>query len=61
MRAVRLSKFGVENIRVQEVADPHPASGEVLIGAEAATINPADQGMVSGAMASFLPASVTPP
>jgi NADPH2:quinone reductase len=58
---VRLSKFGVENIRVREVADPRPASGEVLIGAEAATINPADHGMVSGAMASFLPASITPP
>jgi NADPH2:quinone reductase len=61
MRAVRLAEFGVENIRVEEVEDAQTAAGEVLVATEAATINPADQGMVSGAMASFLPASITPP
>jgi NADPH2:quinone reductase len=61
MRAVRLAKFGVENVQVEEVADPGAAPGEVLIGTEAATINPADQMMVGGAMASFLPPSITPP
>jgi NADPH:quinone reductase len=61
MRAVRLAEFGVENMQVDEVADPLAAAGEVLIATEAATINPADQGMASGAMASFLPPSITPP
>jgi NADPH2:quinone reductase len=61
MRAVRLAKFGVENIHVEEVADPRAAVGEVLIGTEAATINPADEMMVGGAMASFLPPGITAP
>lgn len=61
MRAVRLAEFGVENMQVEEIADPLPSTGEVLIATEAATVNPADQGMVSGAMASFLPASITAP
>jgi NADPH2:quinone reductase len=61
MHAVRLAKFGVENIHVEEVADPRAARGEVLIGTEAATINPADQMMVAGGMASFLPPGITAP
>lgn len=61
MRAVRLAKFGIENIQVEEVADPSAAAGEVVVATEAATINPADQMMVSGAMASFLPPTITPP
>jgi NADPH2:quinone reductase len=61
MHAVRLAKFGVENIQVEEVADPRADQGEVLIGTEAATINPADQMMVGGAMASFLPPGITAP
>ena len=61
MRAVRLANFGVENIQVEEVADPIADAGEVLVATEAATINPADFAMVTGGMASFLPPSIPPP
>jgi len=61
MRAVRLAEFGVENIRVDEVADPLPAAGEVLIATEAATINPADAAVVSGAAAAGFPPSIRAP
>jgi NADPH:quinone reductase-like Zn-dependent oxidoreductase len=61
MRAVRLSNWGIENIHPEEVGDPDPTAGEVLIAAEAATINPADLGMVTGQFASWLPASIAAP
>ena len=61
MRAVRLNDWGIENIHVEDVADPALAAGQVLIATEAATINPADLGMVTGGFASWLPASVTAP
>jgi NADPH:quinone reductase len=61
MRAVLLDSWGIDNIGVGEVADPAPGHGEVLIATEAATINPADLGMVTGRMASFLPSSITAP
>jgi NADPH:quinone reductase len=55
MRAVQLSEWGIDKIRVNDVADPDPAAGEVVIAAEAATINPADLAMVTGRLASSLP------
>ena len=61
MRAVQLAEYGVENIELRDAPDPEAGDGEVLISTEAATINPADLMMVSGAMASFLPATITPP
>ena len=61
MRAVRLATFGIENIRVDEVTDPIPAAGEVLIATEAATINPADAAVVSGALAAAIPPSIRAP
>jgi NADPH:quinone reductase len=61
MHAVQLADFGVENIELRDVADAEAAAGEVLIATEAATINPADYGMVTGAMAPFLPPAITPP
>jgi NADPH:quinone reductase len=61
MRAVHLDDWGIENIHVEEAADPRPAPGEVLIQAEAATINPADLGMVTGQFASWLPDSIRAP
>lgn len=61
MRAVQVERFGVENLKVQEVADPVPGPGEVLIAAEAATINPADLAIVTGTAASrFPPEAVAP-
>jgi NADPH2:quinone reductase len=61
MRAVRLDDWGIENIHVEDVADPVPGPGEVLIATEAATVNPADLGMVTGQMASWLPDTITAP
>ena len=61
MQAVQVERFGVENLKVQEVADPVPGPGEVLIATEAATINPADLVIVTGALASrFPPEAVAP-
>src|SRR3954447_21662996 len=61
MRAVQLAEYGVEHIELAEAPDPTPGAGEVLIETEAATVNPADFMMVSGQMASFLPATITAP
>lgn len=61
MRAVRLADFGTQNIRVDEVADPAPTAGEVLIATEAATINPADMAVISGAAAAGFPPIIRPP
>ena len=61
MRTVRLTEFGIENIRVDEVADPTPAAGEVLIAAEAATINPADVAVVTGVAAVGFPPNIHAP
>jgi NADPH:quinone reductase-like Zn-dependent oxidoreductase len=61
MRAVRLSAWGIENIHVEDAADPVPAAGEILIATEASSINPADVGMVTGQFASWLPESISAP
>jgi NADPH2:quinone reductase len=61
MLAVLFDDFGVDNIRLGDVPDPTPARGEVLIRVEAATINPADAALVSGALSQLIPAGVIAP
>jgi len=61
MRAVQLNDWGIENVHLADAPDPVPAAGEVLIAAEAATINPADLAMITGQFVSWLPASVPAP
>jgi NADPH:quinone reductase len=61
LRVVRVPEFGVENLVVADADDPRPAGGEVLIATEAATINPSDAGIVSGAMAPRFPPGLEPP
>ena len=61
MRAVSLDEWGIENIYVREAPEPVPRPGEVVVENEAATINPADIGMVAGQFASWLPATITSP
>ena len=61
MHAVQLDRWGIENLHIAEAADPGAAPGEVLIATEAAAINPADVGMVTGQFAPWLPASISAP
>lgn len=42
---------GPDSIEVLDLPDPAPAAGEVLVATEAATLNPADNALVSGALA----------
>lgn len=52
---------GPDSIEVLELADPTPSAGEVLVATEAATINPADNGVVSGAFTERLVGRFEPP
>lgn len=52
---------GPDSIEVLELPDPAPAAGEVLVATEAATLNPADAGVVSGALTQRFPAGSRPP
>ena len=61
MKTVQVGEFGVDHLKVAEVADPSPGQGEVLIATEAATINPADFAVVSGDAAARLPWGSAPP
>ena len=52
MKAIRVDAFGgPEVMRLQEVNDPVPGSGEVVIDVRAAGVNPADTYMRNGAYA----------
>jgi len=61
LRAVQVAQFGVEYVRLAEAADPVPGAGEVLIRTEAATINPADLGIVTGAAVPRFPPGTAAP
>lgn len=52
MRAIRVSEFGgPEVLRVQEVQDPTPDTGQVLVRIKAAGVNPVDTYIRAGAYA----------
>ncbi len=49
MKAIRVSSFGgPEVLKLEEVPDPRPAAGEVLVRVKAAGVNPVDTYMRSG-------------
>lgn len=52
MKAIRAHQFGgPENLQLDDIADPVPGKGEVLIEVKAAGVNPADTYMLGGAYA----------
>lgn len=61
MRAVQVTQFGIEHLRVGQLPDPSAGPGEVLIATEAATINAADLGIVTGTAAPRFPPGTTAP
>ncbi len=51
MRALRFHQFGdLSNLKVEEVAEPRPADGEVTVAVRAASVNPSDVKNVEGKM-----------
>ena len=57
MRAVRFEQYGDESVlKVQEVPDPVPGSGEVVVRVVTAGTNPGEVGIRSGALAERWPA-----
>jgi NADPH2:quinone reductase len=61
MRAVRVEQFGIDKLQVRDLPDPVPGVGEVLVATEAATINPADAAVASGAAAPRFPPGASGP
>jgi NADPH:quinone reductase-like Zn-dependent oxidoreductase len=61
MRILNVDEFGVDNIVVLDAADPVPGDGEVMIKADAATINPVDYAIVTGAAVPRFPADARSP
>jgi NADPH:quinone reductase len=61
MHAVRVERFGLDKVQVRELPDPTPGMGEVLIATQAATVNPADAAVASGAAAPRFPRGAAGP
>ena len=55
MKAVGVTRFGgPEVLDMVELPPPHPGPGEVRIQVRAATVNPTDTGLRSGASRTYL-------
>ncbi|MFC8826663.1 NADP-dependent oxidoreductase [Streptomyces sp. NPDC057137] len=56
MRAVRYHEYGgVETLVVEQAPDPHPGSGEIRVRVAAASVNPVDWKVRSGAVREVFP------
>ena len=61
MRAIRVHAFGAPDVmKVEEVPDPKPGAGQVVVRVKAAGVNPSDTYMRSGAYANKPPLPYTP-
>ncbi|MBN8595542.1 MAG: NADP-dependent oxidoreductase [Anaerolineae bacterium] len=58
MKAVRINKWATP-VQIEEIPQPAPGAGEVLIGVHAASVNPVDRAIVAGYMAAFVTAPLT--
>jgi NADPH2:quinone reductase len=54
MRAFAIDEFGAQG-SIHELPDPTPGEGQVRVRVEAASVNPADLGMLSSAYKDFMP------
>src|ERR1700712_4054796 len=56
MRAVQIQQYGDESVlEIQELPDPQPGEGEVVVRVVTAGTNPGEAGIRSGAMAEMYP------
>lgn len=56
MKAIRVYEYGSpEVLRLEDIADPVPGEGEVLIDVAGAGVNPIDWKILSGAMKAIIP------
>lgn len=61
MRAIRIHEFGAPQVmRLEEIPDPKPAAGQVLVRVKAVGVNPVDTYIRSGAYAIKPPLPYTP-
>jgi len=58
MKAVRINQWG-EPVQIEELSQPTPAAGEVLIRVQAASVNPVDRFIALGYMANYVTAPMT--
>src|SRR5256885_5661883 len=61
MRAIRVHQFGGPDVlKLEEIPDPKPGAGEIIVRVRAAGVNPVDAYMHSGTYARKPPLPYTP-
>ena len=58
MKAIRVHQYGgPEQLRFEDTSAPNPADGQVLVRVQAASVNPIDYKLASGALRQLMPLS----
>ena len=60
MKAIELSRFGLDQLKLTELAEPSPGPGEVLVKMQAASVNPRDYQIVAGHFTPNVPFPLVP-